>query len=109
MTTTAEILQKARDLISDEKNWTQLSEARDANGHPTLAEGPTACSFCINGALQKVCPDYCGRINARHVLAVEVGYGRSISKFNDTHRHDEVLSLFDRAIKRAISSEKQHD
>lgn len=105
MTTTAEILQKARDLISDEKNWTQGAMARDAVGWSfTDARDQDAVCFCAVGALKRVTSMREYR-DALDVLREELS-GEQVVTFNDSHAHSEVLQLFDRAIKRAISAEE---
>jgi hypothetical protein len=107
MTTTAEILQKARDLISDEKNWTKGEYARNERGSFIDYDSKSATCFCSVGALLKVSPAERAR-DAFFFLSQECEEtaGQLVVRFNDTHTHAEVLDLFDRAIKRAISAEE---
>lgn len=115
MTTTAEILQKARDLISDEKNWNQGDYGR-ASGKPVgiianqRLPTDTDC-FCAVGAIAWVSDatvNEAERSAAWKFLNAETNSAEmnEIHEFNDTHTHAEVLDLFDRAIKRAISAEE---
>jgi hypothetical protein len=53
MTTTKEILIKAREIISDEKNWTQGIEARDKDGNTVAYFNPLAICFCSIGAVER--------------------------------------------------------
>lgn len=110
MTTTAEILQKARDLISDEKNWTQEEFARDEQGMWTGPLDDNAKCFCAIGAVARVSridpDDYFPGEKLMQQAAFEMCGTYSIASFNDSRTHAEVLDLFDRAIKRAISAEE---
>lgn len=107
MNATAEILQKARDLISDEKNWTQDAFARDEHGLSVMATDKRAVCFCSRGALYNVTGGaWSGAYDHLLGLVSEDQDCLGLAHFNDTHTHAEVLDLFDRAIKRAISAEE---
>jgi hypothetical protein len=95
---TVEILKAAKALITDEKNWAQGCIARSASGEEVGALNPTACRFCAVGAIQKVATDE-SRIPVIDILR-SLAKG-SVSFFNDSHSHAEVLSLFDLAIAHA--------
>lgn len=103
--TTVDILRSARDLISDEKRWTQSAEARDDRGSEIRALSPKATCFCAIGAIAKASEyvHFSNEINARDLLRKQLGGGHTIVSFNDTHTHAEVLAVFDRAISRAES------
>jgi hypothetical protein len=112
MTTTAEILQKARDLISDEKNWTQGDYARiGRRGVLPAADDhlpADADCFCAVGSICRVAGMTIREAEASAAwdfLNAEAEFGE-LHEFNDSHTHAEVLDLFDRAIKRAISAEE---
>jgi hypothetical protein len=49
--TASEILQCVVDLYSKPNTWTQKSFGRAANGMATNWDDPTACSFCMEGAV----------------------------------------------------------
>jgi hypothetical protein len=104
---TVEILKAARELISDEKRWTQRAEARNASGNDVGVYSPKAVCFCSLGAMAKVCERelYGRELVAREALRNEIrdGHSSGIANFNDNHTHAEVLALFDRAIDRAES------
>lgn len=101
---TVEILEKARELISDESRWTQGEYARDNRGHDVDFNDSSACKFCALGAVLAAAgaEDDCDSVTAHadHLLAEAVG-GRFINDvacFNDSHSHAEILAVFDRAI-----------
>lgn len=108
---TKEILIEARNIISDEKNWTQGAEAREQNGDPVSPRCPWAVCFCSIGAVHraaiKIVNNGFGvysldtsrlRTGAVGALAKELKCYTHIDQFNDASTHQEVLALFDRAI-----------
>lgn len=114
---TVEILQKARDLISDPARWTQDAYARDEHGREGAE--PNDCDavcFCSLGAIYRTTSidiaeylPYSVTLNlAQEMQAVETDTRgkceRYIADFNDGHTHAEVLAAFDRAIEKAKAS-----
>jgi hypothetical protein len=94
--TTLEVLKAARELISDEKRWTQREFSRDADGNPLGSDEVSAgVCFCAVGALLR-CE---GRIFSESYEALsESMEAVTVSYYNDTHTHAEVLAKFDEAI-----------
>lgn len=107
--TTAEVLQKARDLIADESRWTHGKYARDALGEDVEPTSPEACKFCALGALLAVSgaqyeeeDDLPSIAALRAVCPVdERGRRRRVPSVNDLDGHAAVLALFDEAIAKA--------
>lgn len=100
--TPKECLQKARELITEPLAWTQGFFARDKNGWKRMPMDAEACSFCGLGAVIRAAGNDCDlRFRAEQFLYAAAGAGVSISWFNDTKTHAEVLDLFDRAIEAA--------
>ncbi len=101
---TVEILEKARELISDESRWTKGEYARDDRGQDIEFNDPGACAFCALGAVLVAsgAEDDCDSVtaDADRRLTQEVGgsFINDVARFNDSHTHAEVLALFDRAI-----------
>lgn len=95
------ILTRARALIADPARWTQGDYARDANGKSVLPNSRYAVCWCSVGALRKV--TRCAILPDCAYLALSDGIGshKSVHAFNDASTHEEVLLLFDRAIKKA--------
>jgi hypothetical protein len=99
-----ENLVKVRELLSDKSRWTQRTFARDSNGWSTDVDSGNAVSWCLVGAMEKVA----GRGNfisiekmrsrVRASVPDLANYGYSLSMFNDTQPHANVLALLDRAI-----------
>lgn len=102
MSTVLELLVAARAVIADEKQWTRYALARNRNGLVTTPNSPTACKWCGSGAVWKVVDEaapkmwqttYEGIVSILTNLA-----GEPFNLYNDTHKHAEVLALFDKAI-----------
>jgi hypothetical protein len=101
---TVEILEKARELISDESRWTKGEFAINAKGEFVDIMSPEACKFCADGALMRVATgegglrdkNY-GRAFKKLCAVTPSGFG-SIISFNDKATHVQVLEVFDRAI-----------
>lgn len=103
--TSLQILQCARELISDPKHWTKEATARDKYGEPTWPHSKLSCSYCMLGAVEK-----CAAQNFREeatavaylnrAIPTKAGY---IANYNDAPRrkHSQVLRVFDKAIKLA--------
>lgn len=102
MSTPAETLKTARDLIADPAHWTQRTSARDAAATPVPVASPDAKSFCTLGAV-----DRAARLDSHDFYAATdffyqvIGSAESIAQFNDGHTHEEVIALFDAAIEKA--------
>ena len=55
--TVVQVLEEVEGLLSDRKRWTQCALARDAKGMQVSAESPTACQWCLYGAMRRVTDD----------------------------------------------------
>ena len=99
MTTPKQTLIAARALIADERRWTKRAKARDEYGLIATPTDERAICFCSIGAIEKVCCRYVEQINARQQLNSVISM--SLSIYNDTHTHAEVLAMFDKAIEAA--------
>jgi hypothetical protein len=94
----AEKLIAARALIADPKNWTQDVMASRADQMECEPRDPDAVCWCSLGAISKVTEGLEEFWRARDALRQFVSDSPSVSEFNDTHTHAEVLAVFDRAI-----------
>jgi hypothetical protein len=107
MTSTVEVLQKARALIEKPRRWTRHTFARTRWLRlPTRDRGCKAYAFCAFGAVSRAgmaCGSVSGEASAYGALLCVMG--PSIVKFNDTHTHAEVLAAFDKAIELASNTE----
>lgn len=98
---TVEIIQKARELISDEKNWIRGTYAA-GDGIDMNPTDPDACMFCAVGAVARVIGiDGSDAEDHESVKMLDAETSAGIVTFNDNHAHAEVLSIFDRVIARA--------
>jgi hypothetical protein len=88
-----ETLKAMRELIGDEKRWTQGEFARNDAGEVISINDPTATCFCLLGAFRRVGGwDQDARVLRVAMNVEHVGY------FNDSHTHAEVIAKLDEAI-----------
>ena len=108
--TPKEVLIKAKALIADRRNWIQGMEARAASGQPLPPEHPSACRFCSIGAVERVLAPLPAaehyRVKEQTLNEIESHITTSavigkLWRFNDSHTHEGVMALFDKAIKEA--------
>ncbi|HEY3499284.1 MAG TPA: hypothetical protein VGK73_31560 [Polyangiaceae bacterium] len=100
---TLEVLEKARELISDPKRWTKAYYATNDDSNWLTPADQSACRFCMVGALAKVADTsvfQAEHSEAYNALADVVVYElcEYVSVFNDRAEHHEVLAAFDLAI-----------
>ena len=108
MTRSAHILKQAKSLIANPQNWVMGAEAVDSYGFETCPINDDACSFCLIGALAAASwkvtnrryHDGATQYLERAVSELQGGYD-NIPHFNDSHRHDDVMTALDRAIELA--------
>ena len=100
MRTAKQQLVAARKLISKPKSWTQGTYARTGDRLAAEIDGDKAHCWCLIGAIRAVDPDNSEEALdwLRATLRHEYGEFISISHFNDTHSHAEVLRALDLAI-----------
>ena len=96
---TKQLLIAAREIIEKPENWTKETFARTRSGKETFTADAKACMFCAEGALIRAQQTIGGNVESA-VLTLEnlVGSALYLSRFNDSHTHQEVLNVFDQAI-----------
>jgi len=97
------IIQRAREIISDDQRWCRGSYARGKAGASVSVDHPDARRFCAMGALLLAASELCGRdttaaSNLAHETAKLLSPTGSLVFINDYSGHAAVLSLFDEAI-----------
>lgn len=90
-----EVLEAARNLISDPERWTIEVCARDKDYQACGSKNPNATKWCAIGAIVRYAADPIFKLNARKLLEDIVG---NIGNYNDSHTHAEVIAVFDAAI-----------
>lgn len=93
-----EILVDARKAIEDPEHWTQGACARDAQGNEVDETSRFAASWCAVGATYKALRAARQDMATQLIDALSRACNASISEYNDTHTHEEVLAMFDKAI-----------
>ena len=106
--TTKEILEKARERISNPQNWCKKETAKKKVNDGFVACGikdPGACQWCATGALDAVIPFKFIFANLEPRRAAWKALDNStpiqcIVHFNDNREttHKEIIEIFDRAI-----------
>jgi hypothetical protein len=99
-------LKNARSLLAKRKGWCRESFARNQYGASCLAESSEACSFCMHGALRAADKNGNTVYYAYQILTDilrSMGFRSGIYKYNDmsTTRKKDVISVFDKAIRKA--------
>lgn len=91
-------LTTARDLIAKPQRWTKHHYARDGRGNAVDPDDETACRFCASGAVQAAA---CGSDYVGAMVFLAGAMRGSVSQYNDSHNHREVMGAFLLAIKAA--------
>lgn len=98
-------LKAARKLLSKPERWTKCEAARDEAGMTVDPCSDSAVCFCVLGAVSKTMAETSldERCAADRCLGDALRGYHSIIAFNDNAKtkHKQIMSLFDRAIKRA--------
>ena len=100
MTTQAERLKRAKELIQDPAHWVQDWYARNEQDRDVNPDSPDAVKFCALGAL------YRNEDHDIHDTLLLTGcstylYRMSITDANDHIGHHAVMKIYDRAIQLA--------
>lgn len=114
----SELLQAARDKISNPYNWARYDYALDENDKVVLPRAENACKWCSLGSIAAVSdPEFTPSSfklgeEAREFLREAIrqytnGLLESPISFNDSRstKHPEVLQVFDMAIEKAKAHE----
>ncbi len=99
---TREFLQRVRAIISDPSHWTQGALARGADGKSANVTDRATC-WCLVGAFYATAEeggvDFFFIEEAMFAVSCRLPDSSiSISNYNDTHEHADVIALLDRAI-----------
>ena len=93
-----QLLIAARALIEKPEHWTQEVHARDSAGNKVSPNSSKAVCFCAHGALVRVFNKTYGLEEEKATAYLKKQTGTAIWTFNDSHTHEEVLNVFDKAI-----------
>lgn len=98
-----EQLKQARDLIAN--GWCRGAYAKDESNKPVPPNDPSACKFCLYGALRKVTgmgnefykkPEY---EELCEIMRKQLGGALFLDHFNDSKKNKrDVVRVFDKAI-----------
>jgi hypothetical protein len=102
-----ELLEAGRKIISEPRAWTQHAFARNARGHQVPSGFSEATCWCSVGVLNVACNSVISKVRRQGFIFEYMEDARSvldafaegcIAEYNDTHTHEEVMSLWDKAI-----------
>jgi hypothetical protein len=106
--TVKEALERAMKIIETPDKWTVEAIARDKNSKPVSCLSSTACAFCTVGAIEKALYElsnekglmipYAGPVMNSLFMHLNSYRERSISEWNDSTSHAEVIKVFKSAI-----------
>jgi hypothetical protein len=106
--TVLDVLRQTRELLSSPSRWTKETFARDARGNEVSEVDPSACRWCLIGAIGRVSRDLgfeyltfrnptCDILDA-FAPVDERDRPLLLASINDTGGRKAVLALLDRAI-----------
>lgn len=108
--TALQILKAARKLLSKPERWIQHSSARSSGGLTVKVKSPDAVGWCAIGAIRR-CDDNRSTNGCVAERCLTLTIPRSskhcgITGYNDAQgrSHKQIMTWFDRAIKRATES-----
>lgn len=109
----SQVLMKAKELIATPDAWTKDELAKDAFGVATDPLGPNARCYCSIGATIKANHFYGSTSNTRSRAYLSMAVQElvpettipAVSDYNDTHTHEEVMTMFNKAIALAKEDE----
>lgn len=88
---------KAFELLSDETKWTKYSFARNSKNDMVEITDPTACKWCLVGAIQNCYPEFSDRMDIWDKIreAIHIPFAEPIIEWNDhpSRTFTEVHSL----------------
>ena len=90
------LLTNARKVIAKPENWCTEMYAIDSNGDPCIETDMKAEQWCATGACYAVQDE----LQCVHtaITFLQRAVHSSVTRFNDTKTHEEVLKMFDDAI-----------
>jgi hypothetical protein len=93
------VIQRAREIISDEQHWCRGSYARGKAGISVAVNDPEARRYCAMGALLLAASELSSNDATASSLAYDIAKivspTGSLVFVNDHYGHSAVLSLFD--------------
>lgn len=107
-----EVLEGVRELLSNRYHWIKVHDAVDTHGRKVSPRSPYACKFCLQGAVDAMCPYPEPNREVMQALSrVVFPYGGSpsealfkpeerVQRFNDhpDTTHEKILKTVDRAL-----------
>jgi hypothetical protein len=93
-------LEAAKAKIEKPENWTQNVFAKDAGGTRVYGTSESAVCYCALGALQAATKRDIAADAPGYLYLTKSAMG-SVADYNDSHTHEEVVAMFDRAIRLA--------
>lgn len=99
----SEIIAQAEKLLNNPSSWTQECAARNAKGEAVSYDDKDATCFCAWGAIAHVSPYSDTKIMQVYINPL-LGNDGPIGRYNDTHKHEDILNLLAKAKQKAIAA-----
>lgn len=74
---------KVKELLSDESKWTRKAYARDSHGVMIEPRSPSACCWCISGAIERCYQSYAKASEVSEKIKRHLPFGKTSIDFND--------------------------
>jgi len=97
----SEALRKAKEMIQSPDKWTSKAFAVDANDQPIAFIDQDARKFSSEAAIMLIQGEYPMVNSGKLYLYQAIGKqnnGLELLKYEQSHTHDEVMAIFDKAI-----------
>ena len=105
-----QLLEGALELLSDEFRWCQGAFAKNFDGDKTKSIDPSACSYCIMGAIRhQANDDFTAVLKTWKYIESVIGTS-AIAIWNDDPKrtHNEIIETLKQAIVKAKNDNKTH-
>jgi hypothetical protein len=104
----SEQLQLLKEHLSSPNRWCKEYYAINKDGEETHSHGSDAVSWCMVGAMNYLEHEYKDTFSENDVFDFVHNYiGCSISTYNDTHTHQQVINMLEDATLKAKHLEKE--
>ena len=101
---TSELLIAAKAKIANPVNWLSGGYATDSEGQKAYTWSKNATCFCSVGAARSAMR-LLDKINTQVFELLNQAAGGCVIEFNDSHTHEQVMVVWDKAIALALAEE----
>ena len=94
------ILRQIKRLLSDRDKWLKNSQAKNDKGRVVEPNSPDACSWCLVGALRKVCGSDFHTYNVVYLALAQRTDKALLTSFNDSTdtTYNDIINFINHTI-----------